>query len=600
MKISYKWLKSYVPDLPSPEQLADVFTFHICEVEEIEKIGDDTVFDIKILPDRAHDLLSHRGVAKDLAGILGLKYNDINYPKIEGEKTNLEIKVETENCRRYIGRIVRNVKVEESPKWVKEHLASMGQRSINNLVDATNIVMFDRGNPVHVFDLDKLPDEKIFIKNATDLTNSVISIETLDGKVCNLSKDNMVIASSNNTLAIAGIKGGKKAEVDENTKNIIIEVANFNPTNVRKTSRAVNILTDAVKRFENDLSAEVANLAMDDMSALIKEMCGDAIFEKIVDIYKVKQEGKTLKFNSERISQILGMKVSISDIEKILKNFNYNYKKEGNVFIANIPFERLDLNIEEDMAEEIGRAIGYDKINAQLPKIKEVTRVDDSFYKMLWARNKLLEDGYSEVMTYAFRDKGEVEVLASASDKKFLRPNLSDGLKESLKLNHLNAPLLEMDEIKIFEIGTVFSKNKEEIHVAWNENEEVKELSLDKYCEDIPVADISTFFEKPKSKNQEPKTFKMWSFYPFITRDIAVWVPEGTKPEKLLQVYREFGTELLIKEPKLFDLFIKNNMTSFAYRLVFQAIDRTLTDEEINKIMLKISEKIVSLGWQVR
>jgi phenylalanyl-tRNA synthetase beta subunit len=273
---------------------------------------------------------------------------------------------------------------------------------------------------------------------------------------------------------------------------------------------------------------------------------------------------------------------------------------------------RLDLQIEEDMAEEIGRVIGYDRIKPILParnashneaggpKREPETKVNETFYKMLWARNKLLEDGYSEVMTYAFCDKGEVEVLASASDKKFLRTNLADGLKESVKLNQLNLPLVDMDEVKIFEIGTVFNKHNEVINVCYGDKKNIIEKSLDEFCRDIPITELDALLQKTKTENQEANIFKMWSLYPFIIRDIAVWVPEGTKPEKLLQVYREFGTELLIKEPRLFDSFTKDKKTSFAYRLVFQAGDRTLTDEEVGGIMSKITEKIVSLGWQVR
>ncbi|MFA6251395.1 MAG: phenylalanine--tRNA ligase subunit beta [Candidatus Paceibacterota bacterium] len=595
MLISYKWLKSYVPDLPSPEKLADIFNFHICEVEEVKNVGEDTIFDIKILPDRAHDLLSHRGVARDLAGILGLKYNDINYPKIEGEKTNLEIKIETENCRRYIGRIVQNVKVEQSPNWVKEHLASVGQRSINNLVDATNIVMFDRGNPTHIFDLEKVHG-KIIIRQA----HKGEKMMTLDNKEVELRDSDMVIADEKNILALAGIKGGKIAEVDENTKNIIIEVANFNPTSVRRTARAINIYTDAVKRFENDLSPLMADSSMNDMSALIKEMCPEAIFEEMIDQYREKQEQKKLSFSIEKISKILGMNLSISEVKKVLDNFDFEYKNNENNFEVVIPFARLDLNIEEDMAEEIGRAIGYDKINAELPKIKKVVRVDETFYKILWTRNKLLEDGYSEVMNYAFCDKGEVEVLASASDKKFLRTNLKNGIEESIKLNQLNLPLLGADEVKIFEVGTVFHKHGEVIHVCYGDKKNITEVTLDEFCRDIPMTELDALLEKLNSKDQELKIFESWSVYPFITRDIAVWVPEGTKPEKLVQVYKDFGTELLIKEPRLFDSFTKDKKTSFAYRLVFQAIDRTLTDDEINQIMSKITQKIVSLGWQVR
>ena len=203
MLISYQWLKSYVSDLPEPERLADIFTFHLCEVEKIEKIGDDTIFDLNILPDRAHDLLSYRGVARDLAGILGIEYKNIEYKVPIGEHTKLSIKVESENCRRYMGRIIRKVEVLPSPDWMRDYLLSMGQRSINNLVDATNIVMFDRGNPIHVFDLDKV-NGSIIIRQAKEGEK----MTTLDGKEVKLGPSNMVIADEKNILALAGVKGG--------------------------------------------------------------------------------------------------------------------------------------------------------------------------------------------------------------------------------------------------------------------------------------------------------------------------------------------------------------------------------------------------------
>jgi len=249
MLISYKWLKSYVPDLPEPDKLVDVFTFHLCEVEGVEKKEDDTIFDLNILPDRAHDLLSYRGIAKDLAGILNIEYKNIEYKIRAGEATKLSIKVESKNCRRYMARIIRKIKILPSPDWMKNYLLSMNQRSINNLVDATNIVMFDRGNPIHVFDLDKV-EGSIIIRQAKEGEK----MTTLDNKEVKLSPLNMVIADEKNILALSGIKGGKVAEVTEDTKNIIIEVANFDPTNIRKTSKEINIYTDAVKRFENDLS----------------------------------------------------------------------------------------------------------------------------------------------------------------------------------------------------------------------------------------------------------------------------------------------------------------------------------------------------------
>src|SRR3989344_8583521 len=162
MKISYNWLKWYISECQKPNELVNVFNYHICEVEGMEKIGEadnsDTVFDLNILPNRAHDLLSHQGIARELASQLGIAYKDPTemYKIPESKPTKLKIELKTEKCRRYMGRIVRNVKVEPSPDWVKKHLESIGQRSINNIVDATNIVMYDCGQHCHAFDLDKL------------------------------------------------------------------------------------------------------------------------------------------------------------------------------------------------------------------------------------------------------------------------------------------------------------------------------------------------------------------------------------------------------------------------------------------------------------
>ena len=619
MKISYNWLKNYVPEILEAEKLAEIFTFHICEVESVDKLENgDYLFDVKVLPDRAHDLLSHVGVARDIAGILGLQFNEMKFEVPAGEPTKLDIKIETDKCRRYMGRIVRNVTVGPSPEWVKNYLETLGQRSINNLVDATNIVMFDTGNPIHVFDLDKLSNG-IIVRDAKEGE----MMTTLDNKEVKLSSSNMAIADERNILAIAGVKGGKIAEVDENTKNIVIEVANFDPTSVRKTAKAINIYTDAVKRFENDLSPEVASSTMDEMTALILEMCKDAKVEEVIDIYPKKIEKKTLTFSLSKVSKILGLTVTDVEAESILKNFKREYKKKGDVFEMVVPDTRPDLGTDEDMAEEIGRVIGYDKIKAELPVIKNAAKSDENFSKIMVARKKLLEDGYSEIMNYAFCDKGEVEVLASASDKKFLRNNLSDGLRESLKLNQLNAPFLGMKEIKIFEIGTVFFKDKEEMHVAYDDKKNIVEITLDKFLNDNllekslgrSVDDGQRKFSaenfcafREKDYHEKTKNFKPWSIYPFISRDVAVWMPEGESADKLKNILKENGTELLIKEPYLFDSFTKpastaggDGKTSYAFRLVFQSYDRTLTDTEINDIMIRVNQKISeNTDWQIR
>ena len=610
MKYSYNWLKWYIPEAPDAEKLADIFTYHVAEVESFEKLPNgDFIFDIKILPNRAHDLLSHQGVAREIASLLNIKFVDPTpkYKIPESRPTTLIKEIESDKCRRYMGRVIRNIKVEPSPEWMVKHLESIGQRSINNIVDATNITMYDCGQPTHVFDLSKVKDLKLKVRNA----NNGEKITLLGGGEKVLNDTMMVIADDyGNSLDIAGIKGGKYAELTSETTDIILEAANFDPISVRKTAQALNIFTDAKKRFENDLSPELDSFGIMELSALIAEMCPDAIFEDIVDVYPQKQEIRKLVFSLERVSSILGMKVEEKEVEDILNRYNIVFSAQGGPasgWEIIVPPMRLDLVIEEDMAEEIGRILGYDRIKPIISKINFKPKANEVYSKISWARNKLLNDGYSEVMTTTFCTKGEVSVLASASDKNFLRTNLTDGLKESLKLNQLNAPLLGMSEIKIFEIGTIFKKSgsssaqgfggtMEEMHVAYNKEEKITEMSLEDYCKNIP----KDFNLEPRNYNLETK-FKMWSLFPFIARDVAVWVPEDVKSTDVEKIIKDNMGEMVIRGPELFDEFKKDGKISYAFRLVFQSYERTLTDQEVNDIMTKITNKIKGKnGWQVR
>ena len=616
MKFSYNWLQNYFEEkLPEPETISEGIIFHSFEVEEMDNVGlpaqagNDTIFDIKILPDRAHDCLSHWGIAKEISAIFDFPIKNKIYKTFESKQTELKIEIEEPKCLRYMGRIVRNIKIGESPEWLKEKLKAIGQKSINNIVDAANFVMFDLGQPIHCFDLDKLESSKILIRNGK-IGEKLI---TLDKKEINLDDSILVIADEKDPLAIAGIKGGTKAEVDNNTKNIVIEVANFNPTTTRKTAKKIGIYTDAVKRYENEISPELCGTVMNAITDMIYALAGGEV-EEIVDVYPQKVKQKTITISVDYINKRLGSSFLKKEIESVWKKLNFEYINKGEKFEIEIPFLRIDITEPYDLVEEVIRILGYEKLEEKLPKdgpwggsFKDrPLNVNEVFYKMLFVRNHLLSDGYSEVMTYVFQDKGDIEVLASASDKKFLRDNLTDGLKESIKLNLSNLPLLDMEDIKIFEIGTVFFKNKEEIHVAYGDKKGIKEMLLDEFFyskehkKEFSSDDFIGVLGFYTEENSEIQIFKPWSIYPFITRDIAVWVPEGVVPEKLINIYKDFGTELLIKEPKLFDSFTKNNKISFAYRLVFQSDDKTLTNEEVDLIMKNITEKIVSLGWEVR
>jgi phenylalanyl-tRNA synthetase beta subunit len=335
---------------------------------------------------------------------------------------------------------------------------------------------------------------------------------------------------------------------------------------------------------------------MFELSALIMELCPEAVFEDIVDVGTKTQEEKKITFTTDFVNKKIGSNINDSNIENILKNYKYIYSREGENFTVTVPPMRLDLEIPEDMVEEIGRIYGYDKLNPRLPTINFKPKANEVYTSIQKARSYLISQGYREVMTYTFTDKGEVEVLASASDKKFLRTNLLDGLKKSYDLNKLNTILLNINEVKIFEIGTVFKNGNEIVNVAYVNKKESKEMGLNEFISSIGVTSDSEITSDPVIINN----FKMWSLYPFIYRDIAVWVPEGTDKEKLSSVYKEFGTELLLDEPILVDTFTKEGRTSYAFRLIFQSYDRTLKDDEINLIMSNIEGKIESLGYESR
>lgn len=607
MLISYNWLKSYIADIPSEDEIASLLTFKLCEIEDVVKLpSGDTIYDLKILPDRAHDLLSHMGVAREIAGLLGIDFKLPEYKIPKSVETDLKIDIQTPNCRRYMGRIIRDIKVGPSPEWMVKYLTSIGQRSINNIVDATNIVMFGSGQPIHAFDLKQLSYERIIVKNAED--GDIFQLVGSDKISVVLKDSDMMITDGSKNLALAGVKGGLDSGISPETVNILIEVASFEPVSVRRTARGLGIQTDASKRYENDLSSTLCDFAMTEISALVMELCPEASFEDIVDVYPNPQKETTVSFKSYYISKILGLDIADSEIEKILKNYNYKFEKINDSWNVTIPLMRLDLVGPYNFVEEIGRAYGYEKIVPLIPKIKFEGEDHEDWEKTYTAKLKLIEDGYREVTTYVFRNKGELEVLAAASDKNFLRTNLTDGLAESISLNQKNMPLLGLDEIKVFEIGKVFKNDGEEIHVAYGDKKNIEEVTLDEFTSrpKNKIFKSSLFLAKESVIENEivkkivPCFFKPWSVYPFMTRDIAVWVPEGTAPQTLIDIYNSFGTELLVGEPVLFDSFTKDGRTSFAYRLVFQSYDRTLVDEDVNTIMSKITDKIKSLGFEVR
>ncbi len=783
---SYKWLASHFEkEIPTAEEISKLFMKHLCEVEGMEKKGDDTIFDLKIMPDRGHDLLSHKGIAQEISVLTGVPMS--RKPKVESKKsdstTTLRVVVEDPKlCPRYMGRVIENIKVGESPVWLRERLESVGQRSINNIVDITNFVMLEVGQPMHAFDLNKLSGAEIFVRNAIDGEKLL----TLDGKELVLAPDTLVIADSKQVLALAGIKGGKDAGVDETTTSIVFESANFNAVNTRKTAQRVGIRTDSSKRFEHDISPILAEEAMDMAVTLLLEVCPEAKIGEIVDVVAQPAKNYKVGISLSELNGILGTKISQDDVLNILARLGFSYQvvpdpraqvivqaptfvgkpykfgasilygapyafdcagliaylwkeagvaiprmsidqfvfgeevsldslipgdlifsnsetdnvyyesiewmrgtkvpsgidhvgmylgdgkiihasrynKEGvaienlkdsprfvNIvgarrivvpneprFVVTIPLPRLDLRIKEDLAEEIGRIYGFDNIpDTPLPLIAFKATPLKVYYYANLIRDTLVEYGFSEVFTSSFRNEGVFAVANPiAEDKGFLRKELSTGILQSLELNGRNAPLLSVDEIKIFEIGKVFPgvgfdkeklscalgvyitrniKNKDE--VTRRILEEIRDILNETLGVTVGGATASNIFEfdlgallekLPSPKVPAPfkaitTRYKKTSAYPFMLRDIALWVPEGVTSDAVrILIVSEGG--VLLHVARLFDTFAKEvdgaRKTSYAFNLVFQSHEKTLSDDEVNVIMERVQSALVNEGYQVR
>jgi len=640
MKVSYNWLQTYFDaSLPEPKKLAELLTFHAFEIEEVVVKSGDTMIDVDVLANRGSDCLCHRGIAREVATITNtsLKYDPLSEPVALKEFSEVAVHIEAKDVvNRFSLAYVTGVKIGPSPAWLKEYLEVIGQKSINNVVDATNYVMFNLGQPLHAFDADKVSGGTKTI--GVRLARKGEKITTLTNDEYELSDSNLLIVDGGNDtpLGIAGIKGGKVAEVDADTTNIILEAANFNYVSVRKTSQHLKLQTDASVRFQNQPSRELTVFALRDVVALLLDIAG-GVYQGGAEWYPNPQETKQVSVALTSINTTLGTQLATTEVEAIVKRFGWQYELTDDTLKVTPPFERKDLTIEEDVIEEIGRIAGYTKLaSKQLEQESFVPTINKSFFYANKIRRLLTGIGFSEVMTYALQDHGVVELEnALASDKDHLRDTLLKGVQSTLGRNSYQAPLLGLSKIQLFEIGTVwkglcedgrakevmmlgigviFPKKikgdtpdeivQEAIRVLESElnvtigtkvAEGMVEISLDKLIEKLPEP---TEYEESFAVDTNVR-YQPISPYPFVLRDIAVWVPETLSADDVLALIQTKGGELLVRSD-LFDEFSKEGRSSYAFHLVFQSHEKTLSDTEVNEIMHIIEESLKEKGGEVR
>jgi len=594
MKISREWLQTYFEQpLPDAAQLADALTFHAFEIESIEK----DILDVKVTANRGHDCLCHRGIAKELSAISGtpMKFDPLRQQAELSPATDavsIEIR-EPALCSRYIAGYIRGVKVQASPEWLKDALESIGQRSINNVVDATNYVMFNLGQPLHAFDAGELSDRDGKYAIAVRKAKHEERMVALDGKEYTLADTMLVIADGHTDMpiGIAGVKGGAPAAINERTENIVIESANFDGISVRRTAQALKLRTDASSRFEQVLSPELAQFGMRAVADLILQLAGGELVG-FVDEYVQMPQKQEVSVSLAMVNRVLGTALHEGDIEGAFERLQFAYAKEGETFKVFPPFERLDLVIAEDLIEEVARIIGYDKVPAvELAAFPKKPDVNVNFFSAEHAREELVSNGYSEVVTSVFADKGD-RVVANKVDgvRPYLRATLVDGLRDAYERNSRNKDLLGLKEVHLFEIGTVWQRGNELMMLGIADGKGIREEPLE-----IKTADQYEILPTSETTRYQP-----FSKYPFIVRDIAMWAPQ--KSESFTDIVTTFGeySQGLLQHVDLFDQFQKGDRVSYAFHLVFQSFDRTLTDAEVNEIMQKIYEAVMAKGFEVR
>jgi len=485
MRVSFDWLKDLVASKIEVNKARDFLTMAGLEIASSADIEGDHVMEIEVTPNRP-DCLSVLGIARELSAASGvlIKLPESvrkNYMKKGSARGGAKIEILDKNaCTRYVGSTMKNVKVGPSPKWLSQRLGAMGVRSVNNIADITNYVLFELGQPLHAFDLDKLEKNRVVVRRA----KKGESIVTIDGINRTLDSNILVIADASKPVAIAGIMGGKNTEITDSTKNILIESACFDPVIVRKACRQLGLASESSYRFERGVDQAMIFAASSRAQELIKETAGGRLAGKISDAGAGIEKEKEITLSLDEVPRILGINIASEDIKDIFKKLNLSPVKKKNKITVTIPSYRTDLGKDIDLIEEVARLYGYDKIPSRLPAFtphKTYQLEKKTAYLENEIRRILCGMGLNEIMTYSLTSRNAMEHLGislenlvslknpMSSQQEIMRPSLLSEMLEVLNwnLNRKNSLL------QLFELNKVYIMNK-----ATGQAEETMRLSI--------------------------------------------------------------------------------------------------------------------------
>ncbi|MBD3238089.1 MAG: phenylalanine--tRNA ligase subunit beta [Candidatus Moranbacteria bacterium] len=465
--LSYNWIKQYTPTKLSAENFAKTLSLKGPSIEQWHYLKDqkDYSLDIEITSNRV-DMASVIGIAREAAAILEkpFQYSQPVQPVKNGQGMQLMLKVPANDlCPRYQAIVLSGLTIKASPQWLQAKIKASGLKPINNIVDITNYVLLEYGQPTHVFDYDKIKGQSIIVRRAKSKERFI----SLENKKYQLDSKDLVIADQEQIIGLAGIKGGKKAEVDSKTKNIVIESANFNPIAIRQTSRKINLKTEASTLFERSLHPQTTQAALYRIVELVRQICAVKVSSQVLDqVQKSKLKPSYINFNPKLAQQKIGIKIPNKQIVSILTQLGFECqpKKTGN-YQVKVPFFRAnDVQKDYDLIEEIARIHGYDKVPSELPQgqIPTFTTPEQIVFEDK-LKDLLFGLGFTETYSYSMISQAQVNLTAQAQPKpirllnplndnfEYMRPELASSLLYVLKNNQTLR-----EQLKLFEINQVY------------------------------------------------------------------------------------------------------------------------------------------------
>lgn len=653
-------------ELGLEEKTIEAYNRGIEELDSNAKVGDDpikylglddTLYELDVHKHRNNDCYYHIGFAYEIAAILNRKVTlpDDSFKEINDSiKNHFNLKVETKKCPYYLAKMVTDVKIKESPDFIKKRLLAAGMRPINNVVDISNYVMLEYGQPLHFFDKDKLGNN-ILVREADNE-----NIVTLDGKERKLTND-IVITDGNKPVCIAGVMGGENTEVDENTKTILIESAIFDAVCIRNTANRLDLRSEASIRYGKGLNYEYTNKAILRACHLLEKYADAKVLSDMVIHDEIDKTLKIVEFKPSEVDKMLGIEVSEEDMKKELERLDFKYKLDNGKFIVTIPSRRLDIDPNvNDIAEEIGRLYGYHNLVSTLPKvdIKKGDYIGNVKYRKLISK-RLRSLGLNEVKTYTLVSKDMLKfnyenkenvILPNpmSSDKEVIRTTLIPSLLNVYNYNKTR----KVNDVLIYEIAKTYDINYNEdskicilmkgnyINNNWNSTKikvdfylikGILENLLDylglKNRYSFTTSDIPNMHPGMSAKvlldrkeigiigrihptdskdeiyiceismdklmtNIKPIKYKEISKYPSIIKDMAFIMPKETEAREVLDIIKKSGGRLLT-DINIFDVYEGENVGNNEKSIAYSLIFNDNTKTLTDEEVNTLFEKII-------